>query len=281
MAAPGRGIGMTAAAAAAPMRRPKLMGILNLTPDSFSGDGTLQPQRAFALAERMVRLGASLIDVGAESTRPGADAIGPLEERRRLAPVLQRIVAAPWRRRISISIDTRHPATAQWCLALGVDVLNDVSGLTDPDMLEVAARGACPVIAMHAARIPADPRVKLPQHADVVETVRAWREEVIERATRGGVARDRLIFDPGFGFGKSTRQTLDLILRARELTALGGTWVFGHSRKSMLAPSSYRSMRQRDDHTLLVSGLLALSGVDILRVHDVRAHALLLASLLD
>lgn len=261
------------------MPLPQLMGILNLTPDSFSGDGIVDVDAAVAAAHRLVAEGAKLIDIGAESTRPGATAVAPAAEWARLEPVLRRLADAPWRPQVRLSVDTRHATTARACLDCGIDMLNDVSGLTDPRMREVAAAATCDVVVMHATAVPADPAVKLPADCDVVAALAAWRDETIRIATQAGIAAQRLIFDPGIGFGKSTRQTLDLIARVDALTGLGGRWLFGHSRKSILPPACYTSLAQRDDATLLVSALLARSQVSILRVHQLARHAALFAQL--
>lgn len=275
------------------MRRPALMAIVNCTPDSFSGDGR-SGEAAWAHLLSQCDAGADLIDVGAESTRPGAVALASDDEWQRLAPILQRAARADWRRRVALSVDTRHAETARRALAEGVDVVNDVTGLRDAAMREVLAASRCDVVVMHALSVPVRPTEVLPPEIDVVGHVLAWAAAVREQARSEGIHPDRLILDPGLGFGKTGPQSLRLILEARRLVAEGGRWLFGHSRKSFLglftaapagpvvttpsstdqalAPGAAASASPRDDLTLAFSAVLAHQGVACLRVHEVRRH---------
>lgn len=256
----------------------QLMAIINLTPDSFSGDG-IAPDQALARFVAAVEAGAEYIDLGAESTRPGAQVLSDAEEWARLAPALQAITAHPLRKKIRLSVDSYHPATIRQALALGVDVINDVSGLRDAQMLTLAASHTGDVVAMHALTVPADKAVTLPKDADVIAEILRWRDVVLTRARAAGVDAQRLLFDPGIGFGKTPQQSFQIILRAGELVNSGGRWLFGHSRKSFLSLVTPAEGAARDEATALVSAFLSQSGVHVLRVHDVARHRVLLDGL--
>lgn len=248
------------------------MGILNVTPDSFSGDGQLG-DAAIAAAARLVAEGADVLDIGAESTRPNGVALDSDDEWARLAPVLAALAHAPWRHRVRLSVDTRHAATAARALALGADIVNDVTGLADPGMLDVLlAHPACDVVVMHALTVPVDPSVTLPADCDVVQEMLRWRDAITDRAMAAGLDPARLVYDPGIGFGKTAPQSLVLVHRAAALVGSGGRWLFGHSRKSFLKLFTPADAAQRDDLTLALSAQLADAGVQILRVHAVGRH---------
>ncbi len=253
------------------MNRPALIGILNITPDSFSGDGALA-EAAVAHARALTEDGADILDLGAESTRPGATLLLPEEEWARLEPVLSAITRELWRDRVRLSVDTRHAQTAARALNLGVNIINDVSGLTDPAMLEALAEHECDIVVMHALSVPADPAITLPWDADVIAELLRWKETVTANAAAQGIGRHRLIYDPGIGFGKSAEQSLALIERAGELTASGGRWLYGHSRKSFMKLMTDAPPEARDELTQKFSRQLAEAGVDYLRVHDVAGH---------
>ncbi len=260
------------------MSAPLLMGILNLTPDSFSGDGVLGSAACDA-AERMVSQGADIVDLGAESTRPRGQAVAPDDEWQRLHPVLAALATRAWRARVRLSVDTRHAPTAARALALGVDIVNDVSGLADPQMLAVLQPGACDVVVMHALSLPVDPAHTLPADCDVEAEILRWKAEVRSRAERAGIDPARLLYDPGIGFGKTALQSLALMHAAPRLVASGGRWLFGHSRKSFLRLFTNADAAQRDELTLALSARLMADGVHVIRVHDVARHAELRARL--
>lgn len=248
-----------------------LVGILNLTPDSFSDGGMYaSANAAYAHAVRMVEEGAGVIDIGAESTRPGAVAIAPEEEWRRLEPVLTRLASAGLH--VKISVDTRHPETARRAIALGVDWVNDVSGCTSQEMVNVVRQSACRLVVMHSLTVPASKEVVLPDDVDPVATVRTWFQEKLQNLMRVGITAERIIFDPGIGFGKTAVQSLELIRRADELHVPGTQLLFGHSRKSFLSPQNNLSIEEKDEATCTVSAYLAEKGVDYLRVHNVAAN---------
>ena len=254
------------------------MGIVNVTPDSFSGDGSTGPA-AIALADRLVAEGVDILDIGAESTRPQGRAVSPELEWDRLSPVLSALCVRPWRTQVRLSIDTRHADTAERALALGVDIINDVAALGDPRMGAVLSASRCDVVVMHSLSLPVDPAITLAQDCDVAEEILRWKDEVTERAQRAGIEPLRLLFDPGVGFGKSARQSLDIMHAAPRLVRSGGRWLFGHSRKSFMRLFTSAEAGQRDDLTLALSARLAADGVHVIRVHDVARHAQLLASL--
>jgi dihydropteroate synthase len=261
------------------MNRPILMGILNLTPDSFSGDGLLGSELGTELgsepvrrADEMAEAGVDIIDLGAESTRPGAQPLGADAEWARLAPVLQALADRPWRVTVRLSVDTRHAATARQALDLGVDIVNDVGGLADPAMGDLVAQRGCDLVVMHHLGLPADPLRTLPAGVDPVDAVLQWRIAMERQAVDCGIDPARLWFDPGLGFGKDALQSLAIVHGAHRLVAAGGRWLIGHSRKSFLRLFTEAPAALRDDLTLALSARLAHDGVQALRVHDVARH---------
>jgi 2-amino-4-hydroxy-6-hydroxymethyldihydropteridine diphosphokinase/dihydropteroate synthase len=260
---------------ALPNHIPLWMGIVNLTPDSFSDGGELTSWGSIdAHLDRMWEAGVQIIDLGAESTRPGATQLTAAEELRRLVPVLERVLAKfrPQRLRPLISVDTYHPETAQHALALGVDIINDVGGLSDPAMLELAATHAADWVAMHHVSLPADPRRTLPAGADVGAAVEQWLEERLTAWARAGLCLDRVIFDPGIGFGKNPLQSLGLLRDIRRFHKYGLRCLVGHSRKSFMRGFGSHDPHERDLATVGASLQLCQQGVDVLRVHDVALH---------
>lgn len=266
--------------------RPLLMGVVNLTPDSFSDGGRFRtPGQAVEHALRLIDEGAALIDLGAESTRPrgatygaGAIAVEGAEELTRLLPVLDSL-----RRQsaIPISIDTRKPAVARAALDAGADLLNDVSGLEDPATAAVAASAGCPVVLMHhrglfsAASLPS-------AGGSVVEEVRSGLAAALARAFAAGCRREQLVVDPGLGFGKVGRQNLELLHRLgdpRGLAGLGRPLLVGASRKSFLGEASGESSpANRLPESLAAAAWATAGGASILRVHDVAATRRFLAT---
>lgn len=249
-----------------------LMGILNLTPDSFSGDG----HSAFPVEQQLMRVdelmvqGAEIIDVGAESTRPGARVLTADEEWERIAPL-----AAALGRRLHqriFSIDTYHPETAERALQAGFHWLNDVRGAADGRMLHVAAAHAADIVLMHSLAVPASPALTLPADADPVEEVLAWGMDTLQRTDAAGIAREKVILDIGIGFGKTPPQSLALLRGIERFREWGVRLLVGHSRKSFLAAVLGDAEAPRDAATLAVSAFLASRGVDYLRVHDVASH---------
>lgn len=250
----------------------KLVGILNVTPDSFATP-PLAPEAAATAALEIIADGADVIDVGAESTRPGARTLTPQEEWERLAPGLPAIIAAAHAEGVSVSLDTRNPWTAQLGIAAGVDLINDVSG-GGPEMAAIVAPTAALLVVMHALAVPPVAGRMLPPEADPLPLLRDWFEGRLDALDRAGIARDRLVLDPGIGFGKTPRHAMMLISRAAELSALGCHVMVGHSRKSVLGTFTEHGAAPdaRDDVTIALSAVMAVSGIDYLRVHAVARH---------
>lgn len=257
----------------------KLAGILNLTPDSFSDGGNyLDVQAMRAAVHSMAEAGADVIDVGAESTRPGAVLIDAETEWARLEPFAE-VLPECRQRGLKVSVDTRHPTVAAKMLERGVDWINDVGGFADPAMLEAVRGSNCRLVVMHSLSIPADPEVTLPADQDVIGQLLDFAHARIRHLQAQEIAQERIIFDPGIGFGKTAAQSWEIVLRVGELHTLGVPLQVGHSRKSFLKQVADVPAVERDAPTLAVSGHLLREGVQYLRVHDVKSHALLIRTL--
>jgi dihydropteroate synthase len=243
--------------------RTLVMGILNLTPDSFSGDGlTGGPDAALARAEAMVASGADILDVGGESTRPGHEPVSEAEELSRVLPTLERLAG---RVSVPISIDTRKASVADAALAAGATIVNDVSGLTyDPRLPEVASRAGATLIVGHwRQRQPDDP-------ADLIDWLAGGLAESVRHATAAGVPRTHLIVDPGLGFAKAPRVSLAILGRLRELRArLGLPMLIGASRKGFIGQALGQPVEGRLYGSLATVALSVSAGMDAVRVHDV------------
>ena len=254
---------------------PVWMGIVNLTPDSFSDGGELEDVGAIeARVAELVTAGAQLIDFGAESTRPGATLLTADEEWARLEPALGRLVDR-YRSEVlrpRLSVDTYHAETARRALVLGADVVNDVSGLTTSAMLELAATSGADFVAMHNLGLPADKARTLPADQDPTAAVERWLEERLEAWERAGLDLSRIVFDPGIGFGKNALQSLQLLRNVERLHRFGLRLLVGHSRKSFMHQAAAADRLDRDLFTVGVSLRLCSAGVDILRVHNIAAH---------
>jgi dihydropteroate synthase len=244
----------------------KLMGIVNVTPDSFSDGGLyLDAGRAIEHARLLLAEGADLLDVGGESTRPGAEAVSAEEERERIGPVIEglRDVEAP------ISIDTSKAAVAEAALDAGAEIVNDVTALrADPELATVCGDRGCGVVLMHMKGTPRTMQ-KAPSYGDVVDEVREFLAERIEFATGEGIAEERIWIDPGIGFGKTVEHNLELLRRLGELRALGRPLVVGTSRKSFIGTLTGRQIDDRLGGTIASNVLAVRAGADVLRVHDV------------
>jgi dihydropteroate synthase len=261
------------------LARPRVMGIVNVTPDSFSdGEPAITPARAIARCEQLLRDGADIIDIGGESSRPGALPVSAAVELARVRPVLAAAVGLG----CPISIDTTKPEVMQAALDLGADIVNDIAALAAPGALAaVAAKPRCGVCLMHMRGTPRSMQ-RQTDYGDVVAEVAAFLGERIAAATEAGIERTRIVADPGIGFGKTAAQNFALLARQDELLALGVPLLAGWSRKSTLAqligvgatPPGERSAaeRARLDATSVVAAILAVQrGARIVRVHDVAA----------
>jgi 2-amino-4-hydroxy-6-hydroxymethyldihydropteridine diphosphokinase/dihydropteroate synthase len=255
---------------------PLWMGIVNLTPDSFSDGGRHSDWPAVeATVERMTAAGAGWVDLGAESTRPGATTLTADGEWQRLAPILERVVERTSARRLrpGISVDTYHPEVARRAIDSGADAINDVSGLTDPAMIELAASSpSVDWFAMHHVSIPADPSRTLDEDLSAVDQVDAWLTDRLATWTRAGLDVDRIVFDPGIGFGKTPLQSLELLRGIEQFVRNDLRVLVGHSRKSFMQPIGGDDTHSLDLLTIGASVDLARRGVDVLRVHNVEDH---------
>jgi len=251
--------------------RTLIMGIVNVTPDSFSGDGlAAAPQAAIALGKRMVSEGADILDIGGESTRPGAEPVTLQEELRRVLPVVEALAAET---QTPISIDTYKPAVARQALAAGASIVNDISGLhADEEMPRVAAEAGAAVVIMHIRGTPRDMQ-KDPRYADVIGEISDYLEEGIGRAEAAGVTRNQIVVDPGIGFGKTLEHNLEILRRLREFRCLGCPLMVGTSRKSMIGAILDLPVEQRLEGTAATVALAIQAGADIVRVHDVKEMA--------
>lgn len=253
---------------------PLWMGIVNVTPDSFSDGGRLTDWRSVEPAvEEMVAAGAHILDLGGQSTRPGARAIDAAEEWSRLEPVLEPLLAkyANDLLRPLVSVDTYHPEVAERALALGVDVINDVGGLTSKRMTELARSSRADWIAMHQLTLPVEREVTLPVESNPMAEIEVWIEGRLRAWEAAGLDLDRIVVDPGIGFGKDPLQSLALLRRAGRLRRHGLRTLVGHSRKSFLK-SFVSDDRERELATIGASLELCRQGVDILRVHNIPDH---------
>ena len=250
--------------------RTLVMGILNITPDSFSDGGVhFDPQRAVAAALRMVEDGADILDVGGESTRPGADPVGEEEELRRVMPVIERLAG---RTEALISIDTYRARTAREAVAAGASIINDVSGFQyDPELPGLAAQTGVGVILMHT-RGRSREMYERAVYTDVVAEVIGELGEAVTRAVNGGVHRDSLILDPGFGFAKRPEHSYALLAQLDALAALGRPILSGPSRKSFLKDAlGDRSPAEREWGSAAAVAASIVGGAHIVRVHNVGA----------
>ncbi|MGE5293278.1 MAG: dihydropteroate synthase [Solirubrobacterales bacterium] len=245
-------------------RRPVIMGIVNVTPDSFSDGGLfVSKEAALAQAQRLAAEGAEIVDVGAESTRPGHTPVPPEEEWARLAPLLATLVAEAG---VPVSIDTYKAVTARRALAVGVAVVNDVWGLQrDQDMAHAVAEAGAGVVIMHN-REAADPEI------DIVSDMRRFFEKSLDIARRAGVSAAHIALDPGIGFGKSRQQNYEALRATPALLALGFPLLIGVSRKSIFKGLPDGRIEGRIVGTLAANLLAAQAGAQIFRVHDVAEH---------
>ena len=244
--------------------RTLVMGVINMTPDSFSDGGLYADANAAVRAGlRMIEEGADIVDVGGELTRPGYVAVDAGEEARRVLPVIAGLVA---KTEIPVSVDTYKAAVAEAALKQGARMVNDVWGLQrDPDMARVVAEAGAAVILMHN-------RERVEPNIDIMEDMRVFFANSLARARAAGIRDDRIVLDPGIGFGKTLEQNLAILARLDELHELGFPILLGTSRKSFIGRLSPSEPRERLPGTLAANTIAVLGRVAILRVHDVAAH---------
>jgi len=240
------------------------MGVVNVTPDSFSDGGRfLAPEAAASHARRLAEEGAEIIDIGGESSRPGAAPVSEREELERILPVLERIGD------LCVSVDTRRPAVMKAALAAGASMINDIQALAEPYALEAVAGTGCGVCLMHMKGQPATMQ-REPSYDDVVAEVKTFLREAVRKARFAGIGADRIVIDPGFGFGKTAGHNLEILRKLGEFTSLGEPVVAGLSRKSTLGHLTGRPVDERLAGSLALALLALERGAKILRVHDVR-----------
>lgn len=252
------------------------MGVLNVTPDSFSDGGRhLAPAEAIERARVLVEEGAAIVDVGGESTRPGAAPVTADEELRRVMPVLERLATTL---AIPVSVDTRKPEVMREALAAGAAMVNDVSALTAPGALEAVAASEAAVCLMHMQGEPGTMQAA-PRYRDVVVEVRDYLRSRVKACLAAGIARERLAVDPGFGFGKAIEHNLALLSGLREIAGDGLPVLAGLSRKRMIGALTGRAEGDRLAGSLGAAAVAAINGARIIRAHDVRATVDVLAVL--
>jgi dihydropteroate synthase len=248
---------------------PKLMGVVNVTPDSFSDGGLfLDANAAVAHGRELAEKGAEILDVGGESTRPGAEEVSAEEELARVEPVVAGLAGTA-----TVSIDTSKVAVAEAAIAAGASIVNDVTALRgDPEVGALCAERGAGLVLMH---MQGDPRTMQedPVYGDVVDDVKAFLAERLEAAVDAGVAEERIWLDPGIGFGKTLEHNLELLRRLGELRELGRPLVVGTSRKSFIGKVDGSAVGDRLGGTIASSVLAAAEGADVLRVHDVAETA--------
>ena len=244
---------------------PLIMGVINVTPDSFSDGGRFAgPEAAVAEAQRLAAQGASILDIGGESTRPGAAPVDPEAEAERILPVIEGL------RDLPVSVDTRRASVAARALRAGAILVNDVSAGADPEMFPAVAAHGAGVVCMHMRGEPGTMQGD-PRYADVVSEVEAFLLGRAEAAEAAGVARDRIVIDPGIGFGKTLAHNLALLRALPRLAGHGLPVLVGPSRKSFLGQITGREVADRQDATTAAVTLCAFHGATVVRVHDLPA----------
>jgi len=255
--------------------RPRIMGVLNVTPDSFSGGGCwLNTDEAIRHGLTLAAEGADFLDVGGESTRPGADEVSAEEEARRVVPVIQELARQT---QTPISVDTRKAAVAQKALAAGAMIVNDISSFGDPAMMGCARDSGAGIVLMHMQGSP-ETMQQNPHYEDVVAEVRDYLAARIDRAVASGIPRTRIVIDPGLGFGKTTAHNLELLAALEQFAGLAPVLV-GASRKRFIGELTGAPVSERLAGSLAVAMWSVMRGAAIVRVHDVAATRAVLAML--
>lgn len=250
-----------------PRRKPLVMGILNITPDSFSDGGEfMNVQQAYERAQELIAQGADIIDIGGESSRPGATPVSCEEELARVIPVIERIRAVS---DVCLSIDTVKPRVMEAAVGAGASFINDVKALTDPGSLSMAARLNVPVCLMHMQGTPLSMQDKPEYSGDIIDEINDFFIKRIEACLHAGIAREHIILDPGFGFGKTKDHNLTIIKRLSEFQKHQCPILLGVSRKQTIGLVLNKSPLERSIGGLAVSVFAAMQGVSIMRTHDV------------
>jgi dihydropteroate synthase len=245
-----------------------VMGILNVTPDSFSGDGVFDTDAAVARAWKFVEDGADILDIGGESTRPGSQPVPADEEMRRVLPVIERLIAQGFP--LPISVDTYKPEVARKALEAGACIVNDIYGLRQPGMLELVAQFKPAVVIMHMQGTPQTMQLN-PTYTDCVREISEFLQGQAEKAIAAGLPKEKIIVDPGIGFGKTVEHNLEILRRLSEIKALGYPVLIGTSRKSFIGKVlGIEVPAERIWGTAATVAVAIANGADIVRVHDVR-----------
>ncbi len=252
------------------MIKTKLMGVVNVTPDSFYDGGKhFQQDQAVSHALKLAQDGADILDIGGESTRPGAKPVSIQEELHRVIPVVE---AVKKKTDCLLSIDTRHHEVASAAILAGAAFINDISGFSDPQMREVAASSGAQVCVMHMQGIPATMQKK-PDYPDgIIPHLTDWFQERISQLIKAGIAKDKIYLDPGIGFGKTVEHNLEILHNLQRLKAIGFPLLLGISRKSMISKLLNKPPESLLAATIALNTWVTLQGVDIIRVHDVLEH---------
>ena len=249
------------------LERPLIMGVVNLTPDSFSDGGEFATTpAAIAHARQLIDEGADIIDIGGESTRPGAGSVPLEEERRRVLPVLEHLAAGV----VPVSVDTQKPELMRAAIAAGASMINDINALQAPDAIEAVVASNAAVCLMHKQGTPASMQVD-PHYDDVVTEVLAFLKSRVQAARAAGIVPDRIVIDPGFGFGKTLGHNLALLRNLDRFGEPGATVLAGISRKAMLGRITGRGVDERVFASIAAAVIAVEKGAKIVRVHDVAA----------
>ncbi len=255
----------------------EIVGILNITPDSFSDGGKyLSLKSAISQTQKLLQDGADIIDIGAESTRPGAQILSDQDEWQRLEKILPQIIAEVKNfnqkegKNIQTSIDSYHFSTIKKAYELGIDIINDISGLVNKNIVKFIAKNNITTILMHNLAIHANPNLVINKHLDINREIIKWAEEKISNITQFGVKKEQLIFDPGIGFSKNADQSVQILKNIDTYQALNLPIYIGHSMKSFLDIVNIEGSREQK--TIKISQFLAKNKVDYLRVHNVYLH---------
>jgi dihydropteroate synthase len=247
--------------------RPLIMGVVNITPDSFSDGGSFADSKtALAHARQLIAEGADIIDIGGESTRPGSAGVALDEERSRVLPVLEQLAGGT----VPVSVDTQKPELMREAIATGASMINDINALQAHEALTAVAHGDVAICLMHMRGTPADMQID-PEYADVVAEVQAFLEGRVRAAYAAGIAPERIVIDPGFGFGKTLEHNLQLLTHLDRFCALGPALLAGMSRKGMLGRLTDRDVNERVFASVAAAVIAVGKGARIVRVHDVAA----------
>jgi dihydropteroate synthase len=253
----------------------KIVGIINITPDSFSDGGScISVSDALQQLDTLIHSGIHVLDIGAESTRPNATTLSAKQEWQRLDGVLEPLISKCKKHNILVSLDTRHSENAAKAIELGVSWINDVTGANDPEMIRLVSQAnqSIRLVVMHHLGVPVDKKKTIAPHLDPVDVVLNWAKQKIASLAVAGIKKERIIIDPGIGFGKTANQSWALIRNVEQLRTLGVDVLVGHSRKSFLTDLCGDDFQARDAGTLAVSLYLASKSVEYIRIHNAQSH---------